>query len=82
MTTPAKYVIVATYNYYGPREERRLVEDPTGRAAIFEGRAAAKEHINDYLDAGTYYLSHNESSRPDYRIRAMAGLPQYLAWQL
>lgn len=78
-----EYVIVATHEFYGPEVRRALVSDEqSGRAARFSSRDEARQHIDEYLNVGTYYLAHNEVGRPSYQIRTVQSLPQYLAWAL
>lgn len=83
-STATQYVIVMTSYFYGPSESRALVLDyRTGRAARFDSRAEARQHIDEYLTAGDrYYLAHNESGLPSYRIERIDRLPQYLTWEL
>jgi len=65
--TKAQYAIVVTRSYYGPRTTKtRLIDDRNG--GDWTGtRREAREEI-EALDEGTYYLSHNEYSRPSYSI--------------
>ena len=72
------YVIVRTRYFYGPSEARDVVLNQHGKPLIFDSRKAAESHIAD-LDSETYYLTHNESSRPSYRVYALDRLPRYLA---
>jgi len=73
------YVIVTTREFYGPETRRSLVMTENGqRARTFATLAAARAHISD-LDSEPYYTAHNESSRPSYKARRVAGLPAYLA---
>ena len=71
------YAIVATHHYYGPSLERRLVDD----GATFATQADARAWIAT-AETTTYHLRHNESQRPDYRVRRVDSLPAYLACYL
>jgi len=72
------YVIVRTRYFYGPNEARDVLTDGRDRPLTFESRKDAKAHIAD-LDEEIYYLAHNESSRPSYRVYKLDRLPRYLA---
>ena len=63
-----KYVVQETREWYGPKTTRSLVVDMCGEPLTFETWKEARAKI-DELDSGRYYLAHNESSRPSYRIR-------------
>ena len=63
-----KYVVQETREWYGPKTTRGLVADMRGEPLTFQTREEAQAKI-DELDSGRYYLAHNESSRPSYRIR-------------
>lgn len=61
------YAICVTRHYYAPQPntKRRLLDD---HGAEWVGtRAEARAKIRE-LDGTLYYLSHNESDRPDYTI--------------
>jgi len=73
--------IVQTRHYYGPRAERSLVKGDDGRGLIFSRRAEAQAWIDD-TEQHVYRLSHGEHGAPDYRIRAVGDLPEYLRGQL
>lgn len=63
------YIIVGTHEFYGP-ETREIVVDHMVDDKIvkyFKTREAAEAYIAE-LDAERYYLKHNESSRPTYRV--------------
>ena len=61
------FAIRQTRHFYGPRTQKSLLIDDDGRELRFETRAAAQAYI-DQLNDATYYLDHNESGRPEYRI--------------
>jgi hypothetical protein len=48
---------------------------------IFADPAEARAHVAD-LESNTYYLAHNESSRPEYKVMRADRLPEYLTWSL
>jgi hypothetical protein len=76
------YTVTATDQIYGPRRAMPyVVQGEDGRGVIFANRKEAREYIG-LLDDGVYYTGHNESGRPNYRIRTVAGLPAYLACQV
>ncbi len=75
------YVIRRERDFFGPRTVTDLVpdhEDPMGAALRFETEADAQEWIDRTYDA-PYYLSHNESGRPAYKIVRADRLPKRLA---
>lgn len=77
MTTT--YVIRRERDYFGPRTVTDLVpSERTGEPLQFANRAEAQEWIDQTYDA-PYYLSHNESGRPAYKITRADLLPRYLA---
>ncbi|WP_407496474.1 hypothetical protein [Pseudooceanicola sp. MF1-13] len=61
------YQIKETREFYGPKKETGVLRDHFGDPLTFSDRAAAKAEI-DRMDAEVYYLAHNESARPTYRI--------------
>jgi hypothetical protein len=68
------YKIIGTHEFYGPEtreiEVDQLVTDEHGNDKhmhIFETEEAAQAYI-DELESERYYLLHNESARPTYRI--------------
>lgn len=65
-----KYVIQETREYYGPKTTRSLVADMRGETLTFQTREEAQVKI-DELDSGRYYLAHNESSRPSYKVKSL-----------
>ena len=65
-----KYVIVETREYYGPKTTRSLVADMRGESLTFQTREEAQAKIGE-LDSGRYYLAHNESSRPSYKVKSL-----------
>lgn len=76
--TSTEYVIISVESYYGPIERRSLVASDLGaRAVRFASRAAARQHIDEYLTAGPLELRHNQYGQ-DYRIERVDRLPQYL----
>ena len=82
MTNQTSYVIVATRHFFGAQDTRSLVRSALDSgAAVFATSAAAREHVREHLDSN-YRLGHNESCAPDYSVRRMNSLPQYLTWQL
>ena len=61
-----EYKINVRRYYYGPRET--VTEHLNERAEPWRGsRAEASEEI-DAMESANYYLAHNESGRPTYRI--------------
>lgn len=82
MTTNTEYVIRQTRSFYGPSDERSLVMDESGqRAMTFDSPTAARACIEE-LESGTYHLSHNEASAPEYKVLRADRLPEYLTWSL
>lgn len=61
------FAIRQTRHFYGPRTEKSPLIDEAGRELRFATLAAAQTHI-EALQEERYYLSHNESGRPDYKI--------------
>ena len=78
MTVPSQYVVRQTRHYYGPSNERSLVIGDDCRAMRFDTAKAARDHITS-LDDAPYYMSHNESGRPDYSVCRVDRLPAFLA---
>ncbi|MGN6548773.1 MAG: hypothetical protein ACTHJ3_02610 [Pararhizobium sp.] len=72
------YVIKITREFYGPETKRSLLTKGNGHAEQFDALAVAKAHIAE-LDSDRYHLSHNESSRPTYKVVRVDSLPAYLA---
>jgi hypothetical protein len=71
------YKIIGTHQFYGPRTQRievdGIVEHRDGydrRINVFATRKAAQAYINE-LENERYYLMHNESERPTYRIKKL-----------
>lgn len=63
----ATYKINIRRYWYGPRETIMPYYDPeTGR--VWTGTRAAARAIIDAAESTSYYLAHNESGRPTYRI--------------
>ena len=61
-----KYYIEIKRHYYGPESATNLLRNEMGH--IWEGTyKEAKEEI-EAMESAIYYLSHNESGRPDYSI--------------
>ena len=65
-----KYVIQETREWYGPKTTRSLVADMCGEPLTFQTREEAQLKIYE-LDSGLYYLAHNESSRPSYKVKSL-----------
>ena len=63
------YYITETREFYGPRYETTVLCDYFGGPETFETREAAEARIAE-LDAAPYTTAHNESSRPDYAVKA------------
>lgn len=61
------FAIRQTRHFFGPRTQKSLLIDDDGRELRFETRAAAQAYIEE-LNESDYYLDHNESGRPEYRI--------------
>uniref|UniRef100_UPI003003A77E AcrIC8 n=1 Tax=Rhodobacter phage RcNL1 TaxID=754047 RepID=UPI003003A77E len=62
------YAIRKIQFFYGPTDKKSYVgEEAGGRRELFKTRAEAQARIED-LEEGVYYLAHNESGRPDYKI--------------
>lgn len=60
--------VLISRNFYGPRSDISVAMTSDGqREEEFETAADAQAWI-DEVDGVTYYLSHNESSRPTYKI--------------
>jgi hypothetical protein len=80
--TTTDYVIRETRNFYGPSSERSVVMAQSGqRAMTFADPAEARAYVAE-LERSTYYLAHNESSRPEYKVMRADRLPEYLTWSL
>ena len=63
------YIIVGTHTFYGPTEREIIVHQVLDGTEIkFFPTLAAAQSMIDELDAGPYYLLHNESGRPVYRV--------------
>ena len=77
----AGVVIIKTRQFYGPREQRSLVRDEEGRGLRFRNRAEAQAWLDEEV-GHIYYLSHGEVTRPEYEIRLISRLPEFLTWQL
>lgn len=66
MKTQTTYQIAVTCYYYGPtKTHSRYIDEETGH--VWEGTLAEAKALIAELDDSTYYLSHNESGRPDYK---------------
>lgn len=61
------FAIRQTRHFYGPRTEKSPLIDEDGHELRFATHAAAQAHI-DELNDSIYYLGHNESGRPEYKI--------------
>ena len=61
------FVIRKTRHFFGPRTQKSFLNDEDGRELRFSTRAAAQAHI-EACQEERYYLSHNESGWPDYKI--------------
>ena len=60
--------VLISRDYYGPHSEISVaMEDNGQREAEFDNAAAAQAWI-DEAEEDTYVLSHNESSRPTYKV--------------
>ena len=82
MSKSSNFVIVKTAYFYGPEEKKSLVSiDESPYATQFMTRREAQAALDAY-DAGRYYLSHNESGRPDFKIVQVSRLPKYLFLQV
>ena len=67
-THDARWVIVETRYWYGPRRTRALVEIETGTGPVtIVSRSQADAWVSR-ADGTRYELAHNESARPSYRI--------------
>jgi hypothetical protein len=64
------FYVLETRYWYGATETSSLVMDETGREPLeFESIDEARAWI-DRADSEVYHLSHNESSRPSYKVVA------------
>lgn len=61
--------ILCACDYYGPKTETDWVRDDHGNPIEWPTAGAAQDYI-DKEEGGTYYLGHNESGRPTYKIVA------------
>lgn len=61
------FYVLSTRYWYGLTETSDLARDERWEPIEFATHAEAQEWIYSALD-GTYYLSHNESGRPTYKI--------------
>lgn len=68
------FIIVGTHDFYGPSTREIIVDqvvtDKDGndmRIKFFETREAAEAYIAE-LDGERYYLMHDESGSPSYRV--------------
>jgi hypothetical protein len=60
--------VLISRDFYGAHSEISAAMEENGqREAAFETAAAAQAWI-DKAEEGTYYLSHNESGRPTYKV--------------
>ena len=60
--------VLISHDYYGPHSEISVATEDNGqREAEFDNAEAAQAWI-DEAEEGTYYLSHNESGRPEYKV--------------
>lgn len=66
------YVIQKIRQYYGPYETKSMVCDEYGETVIFETKKGAKAYISK-VEGLVYYLDHNESGRPEYKIKKWNG---------
>ena len=75
-----RYAIVVTSHYYGPEDRKGLLTREDGqRALTFSSASAARQYVRERLETGRYYTEHNEICRPDYAVRRVDRLPEYLA---
>ena len=65
------YQITKTREFFGPRKETTVLANYFGEPETFQTREAAESRIAE-LDAEPYTTAHNESTRPDYKIKRMA----------
>ena len=62
--------VLISRNFYGPRSEISVAMEENGQRQVeaeFDNAAAARAWI-DRAEEDTYVLSHNESSRPTYKV--------------
>jgi len=70
-----EFVIIETANYFNSdvnaawnNRPKVLTEDePGGNELVFDTYQKAKDYLDNH-ESGTYYLSHGEAGRPDYKI--------------
>jgi hypothetical protein len=63
-----KFAITVTRFFYGPENKLSLLSgDSEAHHLEFDSRANARDEISR-REGGTYYLGHNESGHPDYKI--------------
>jgi len=61
------FAILVSRDYYGPESVTTVASDDRGDALAFDTYAEAREWVVGEK-AEPYYLSHNESGRPTYKI--------------
>jgi hypothetical protein len=59
--------VLIEQSYYGPYTRTDAARDERGDVLEFDNGPAAQQWI-DQSDSGTYYLEHNETGRPAYKI--------------
>lgn len=65
------FYVLKTRRWYGATETSNLIRDESGREPLeFETYEEAREWIKAADDC-VYYLAHNESSRPSYKVVAV-----------
>lgn len=63
-----KYAITILRHFYGPQTKLSLrTTEHESEFARFDSRKTAHEEISR-LESTTYYLSHNESGHPTYKV--------------